>query len=205
MKKLAVSQGNSKPGMVPTGTDNPVTPPGSIDFNHFTKNCIACYLCVGACPTNVIVPSFFDYGLEGFMQPKLDFHKNFCNFDCVRCTEVCPTGAITKQTKESKQEIQIGVARFIRKSCIVRVDRTDCGACSEHCPTKAVSMVPFGNGLSIPEVDPDLCIGCGACEFACPTKPYKAIYVESNLTHQKARRIEEGTGPREVKMDDFPF
>lgn len=205
LNKLSLAQGSSKPGMVPTGTRNPVTPPGSIGYDHFTGNCIACYLCVSACPTNVIVPSFFDYGLQGFMQPKLDFHKSFCNFDCVKCTKVCPTGAITKQDRHSKHGIQIGVARFMVESCIVTVDRTDCGACSEHCPTKAVDMVPYQDGLFIPEVTPHLCVGCGACEFACPTTPYKAIYVESNTLHQEAERIEEGDGPRQSEMDDFPF
>lgn len=204
-KKYGRSQGASQPGMVPTGTENPVTPPGSISYDHFTGKCIACYLCVSVCPTNVIVPSFFDYGLEGFMQPKLDFHKNFCNYDCVKCTEICPTGAITKQTQESKQKIQIGVARFMVESCIVMVDRTDCGACSEHCPTKAVDMVPFEDGLFIPQVTPELCVGCGACEYACPTEPYKAIYVESNLTHKEAVPPEQGEGPRQSDMDDFPF
>ncbi|MFW5778353.1 MAG: 4Fe-4S binding protein, partial [Bacteroidota bacterium] len=89
--------------------------------------------------------------------------------------------------------------------CIVTIDKTDCGACSEHCPTKAVHMVPYQNGLMIPEVRPELCIGCGACEFACPTTPYKAIYVESNIVHQKAVPIEDTEGPREHDEDEFPF
>ncbi|MFN3555490.1 MAG: 4Fe-4S dicluster domain-containing protein [Bacteroidales bacterium] len=205
LKKFARAQvAASEPGMIPTGTHKPVTPPGSVSYDHFTNNCIACYLCVGACPTNVIVPSFFDYGLEGFMQPKLDYHKSFCNFDCVRCTEVCPTGAIKKLDRDTKRITQIGIARFMYESCIVTVDRTDCGACSEHCPTKAVTMVPY-NGLWLPHVEPDLCIGCGACEFACPTEPYKAIYVESNKTHQTATPIDDDQGPRDHHLDEFPF
>jgi ferredoxin len=204
LKKATLAQGYSEPGMVPTGTASPITPPGSLSYDHFTNNCIACYLCVGACPTNVIVPSFFEYGLEGFMQPKLDYHKSFCNFDCVKCTEVCPTGAITKQTPEQKQAIQVGIVRFMQESCIVTIDRTDCGACSEHCPTKAVHMVDW-EGLRLPEVTPDLCVGCGACEYACPTEPFKAIYVESNITHLEARPIEESDGPQQRVLDDFPF
>lgn len=203
-KKHSMAQGISKPGLVPTGTSNPVTPPGSISYDHFTRHCVACYLCVGVCPKNVIVPSFFDYGLKGFMQPKLDFHKSFCNFDCVICTEVCPTGAITRQTPSQKQTIQIGIARFMQESCIVTIDRTDCGACSEHCPTKAVQMVGW-EGLWLPEVTPELCVGCGACEYACPTKPYKAIYVESNEIHLQAMPVEESQGPQKQLLDEFPF
>jgi len=195
----------SEPGLIPTGSESPVTPPGSVGYEHFTDNCIACYLCVSACPTNVIVPSFFDYGLKGFMQPKLDFHKSFCNFDCVACTEVCPTGALNPLSTEEKKISQLGVAEFVRNSCIVTIDKTDCGACSEHCPTKAVHMVPYQNGLMIPEVRPELCIGCGACEFACPTTPYKAIFVESKIVHQQAVPIEDTEGPREHDEDEFPF
>ncbi len=204
LQKKTIAQGGSTPGMIPTGTQSPILPPGSLGYDHFTKNCVACYLCVGVCPKNVIVPSFFEYGLQGFMQPKLDYHKSFCNFDCVDCTEVCPTGAITHQTPEQKKIIQLGVAKFIVESCIVSVDRTDCGACSEHCPTKAVQMVPW-HGLFLPEVNPDICVGCGACEYACPTLPYKAIYVESNLVHKQATPIEDSDGPQEVDQEAFPF
>ncbi len=203
--KLARSQGASSPGMVPVENQKVVTPPGSLSHEHFTNHCIACYLCVSACPTKVIVPSFFDYGLEGFMQPKLDYHKNFCNFDCVRCSEVCPTGAITRQSEEEKKLIKIGEVKFLAESCVVTVDRNDCGACSEHCPTKAVQMVPYEDGLFIPEVYPEICVGCGACEYACPTGPYKAIYVTGLPVHQVAVPIEEADGPREDESDDFPF
>ncbi len=192
-------------GMIPIEHQRPATPPGSISHDHFTKHCIACYLCVSACPTKVIVPSFYAYGLEGFMQPTLDFNRSFCNYDCVKCTEVCPTGAITRQTPEKKQLIQIGVVRFLVESCVVTVDQTDCGACSEHCPTKAVQMVPWKDGLFIPEITPSLCVGCGACEFACPTEPYKAIYVDGREVHRMARAIIDDEGPREDDADDFPF
>lgn len=198
-------QDRSQAGMIPPGVKKPVTPPGSISHEHFTKNCIACYLCVSKCPTKVISPSFFDFGLEGFMQPKLDFEKSFCNYDCVACTEICPTGAITKQTPEDKRLIKIGVARFLVEGCVVTADRTDCGACSEHCPSKAVQMVPYEDGLFIPQVTPSLCIGCGACEFACPTEPYKAIYVTGMPVHRTARPPETSDSPQEDAADDFPF
>ena len=203
-RKNTLAQGASAPGLVPTGSQLPVLPPGAQSYDHYTGKCIACYLCVSACPKNVIVPSFLEFGLQGFMQPRLDYHKSFCNFDCVRCTEVCPTGAITPQTVGQKQTIQVGVARFMVESCIVMIDRTDCGACSEHCPTKAVSMVPW-EGLFLPQVEPELCIGCGACEYACPTQPYKAIYVEANAIHQQAVPITDDQGPQQVEQDDFPF
>ncbi len=192
-------------GVIPYGARKPVSPPGSISHEHFNNHCIACYLCVSACPSKVIVPAFFDYGLKGFMQPRLDFEKSFCNYDCVECSQVCPTGAIKPQVIEDKQVIKIGVARFLMESCVVTVDRTDCGACAEHCPTKAIEMVPYENGLLIPKITPPLCIGCGACEFACPTSPYKAIYVAGMPSHRTAQAVDTSQGPKEDATEDFPF
>lgn len=203
--RALAATGTQAAGMIPSGSEHPVTPPGSISQRHFSRRCTACYLCAGACPTRVIVPAFFDYGARGFMQPKLDFHHSFCNYDCNQCGQVCPTGAITPIGQEEKHRTQIGVARFYPESCVVTVDGTDCGACSEHCPTRAVDMVPYRDGLFIPLVTPELCVGCGACEFACPTEPYKAIYVESHLTHQAATPPDTGNGPSESTHDDFPF
>ncbi|MFO7827351.1 MAG: 4Fe-4S binding protein [Bacteroidales bacterium] len=181
-----------------------VSPPGSISIEHFNNSCTACHLCVSACPTHVLQPAYTDYGLIGFMQPVMDNHAGFCNFDCIKCSEVCPTSAIQLLDLEKKRLTQIGKAIFVKQNCIVETEGTDCGACAEHCPTKAVRMVPYQNGLVIPEVTENICIGCGACEYACPTTPYKAIYVEGNSVHELALKPEEVQQSQEVD-DDFPF
>ena len=80
---------------------------------------------------------------------------------------------------------------------------TNCGACAEHCPTGAVSMVPYKGSLTIPQINPDLCIGCGGCEYICPTRPYRAIYVEGLDKHLEAK-VEESK-PIEIEPDDFGF
>jgi len=181
-----------------------VSPPGSDSIEHFNSACTACHLCVSACPTHVLQPAFTDYGLIGFMQPVMDNHAGFCNFDCIKCGEVCPTGAIQLLDLETKRQTQIGIAQFVKQNCIVETEGTNCGACAEHCPTKAVRMVPYQGSLVIPEVTDDICIGCGACEYACPTTPYKAIYVEGNANHQWAQKPKEIEQDREVE-EDFPF
>lgn len=180
----------------------PVVPPGARSIQHYTDHCIACQLCVSACPTGVIQQRFYNDGL-GLMQPRMDFIKNFCTYDCRRCSKICPTDAIAKLTLEEKKTTQIGYVELDKNICIVFADETDCGACAEHCPTKAVYMVPWRN-LRAPRIDPEICVGCGACEFACPTIPHKAIYVISNEVHKTAKKPKQEELKHE-NQEDFPF
>jgi len=82
---------------------------------------------------------------------------------------------------------------------------TSCGACAEHCPTHAAHMVPFRDGLAIPQVDVSLCIGCGACQFACPASP-KAMTVLGLASHGRAKLATElEEGPILAPLEEFPF
>ncbi len=196
------NQKNKDP--IPINREHPVTPPGSISLERFNKYCTSCYLCVNACPTQVLQPSFLKYGINGALQPYMDYFTNYCNYDCTICGEICPTDAIIPLPKEEKQLVQMGVAEFVKQNCIVHIDHTECGACSEHCPTKAVDMEPYKDTLTIPYVTEDICIGCGACEFACPTDP-KSIYVKTNEIHKTAKKpVSEGEIEPDT-TDDFPF
>ncbi len=195
-----------KPTEIPEEKEFPVSPPGAVSIENFTDNCTACTLCISACPTDVLQPSFLQYGITGIMQPHMDYHSGFCNYDCVICSQICPTGAILPVTLENKQLIQLGKSIFVKDNCIVHTDKTDCGACSEVCPTKAVYMVPYEEGdLFIPEVNNDICVGCGACEYACPTKPYKAIYVNGNFLHETAEEPKEEEIAKPDDEEEFPF
>ena len=189
---------------VPEKKTSPVSPPGSRSVERFNKICTGCSLCVSACPTKVLQPSFLQYGLIGVMQPHMNYRKGLCEFDCTLCSEVCPTGAIVPITMEAKHLLQIGQVHFEKKNCIVETEKTDCGACSEHCPTKAVHMVPYGN-LFIPEVDQKICVGCGACEYACPTTPFKAIFVDGNPIHLAAEKPKTIKAKSALKEGEFPF
>ncbi|KAA6352470.1 4Fe-4S dicluster domain-containing protein [termite gut metagenome] len=182
----------------------PVTPPGAVSIAHFQAHCTSCHLCVSKCPSKVLRPAFMEYGWGGIMQPVEDFEKGFCNYDCTICGEVCPNGAIRKLTVEEKHLTQPGRVVFIKENCVVYTDETSCGACSEHCPTQAVSMVPYQNGLTIPKVDTEICVGCGGCEHICPVIPYKAIHIEGNPVQLRAKPfIEEEK--KEINVDNFGF
>jgi ferredoxin len=194
-----------KEGMIPVIKEYPVSPPGSVSIRHFNNFCTACHLCVSACPTHVLQPSVTEYGLKGLFQPRMDYMSSFCNFECVICSEVCPTGAILTIDLEEKKTIQLGKTNFIKENCVVYTDETACGACSEHCPTKAVNMVFYKDKLTIPEVTQEICVGCGACEYACPTTP-KSIYVDGNPIHQVAEKPKEEESLKEIDPEeDFPF
>ncbi len=192
---------SSRIAPLPTG---PVAPPGAGDIARFNELCTACHLCVSACPYDVLQPALLDYGLSGLLQPHLDFATSYCSYECNRCSQICPTGALRPLDLTAKQTTQLGVARFIRDRCVVHTDHTACGACDEYCPTKAVHMVPYRDGLTIPEVRQGLCVGCGACEYACPVRPRRAIVVEGLTVHRQARRPVAKPLEQEA-LDAFPF
>jgi ferredoxin len=193
----------AKDSTVPVARGTPVTPPGAGSLARFNERCTACHVCISTCPTQVLVPAFLDYGIPGILQPQMDYRRSFCNFECTRCSEVCPSGALLPLQPERKKTTRLGSAKFVKDNCIVYTEGTECGACSEHCPTKAVRMVPY-KALQSPEVREDYCVGCGACEFACPTRPYKAIYVDGVSEHTTAKKAPQEKIREEVE-EGFPF
>ena len=162
---------------------------------------------MSACPTHVLQPAFLEYGLAGIMKPRLVFDSAFCNFECHRCAEVCPDGAILPMPLADKKLTRLGLAVIDFEKCVVKANGTDCAACSEHCPTQAVSTVPYGTNLRLPEMHNELCIGCGACEYACPVRPRRAITVQADAVHSTASRKVEAPAkaPAPAPGEEFPF
>jgi ferredoxin len=182
----------------------PILPPGAVSTENMLKRCTSCHLCISKCPSRVLKPAFMEYGLAGMMQPTVHFENGFCNFDCTICSEVCPAGAIKPLTKDQKHLNQSGHVVFTRDICVVQTDETSCGACSEHCPTQAITMAPYKGGLTIPQINVEICIGCGGCEFICPVRPYRAIHVEGHAVQGKAKPFEEQK-KEEKEIEDFGF
>lgn len=181
-----------------------VSPFGSISHKHLNSKCSACHLCIDKCPQKVLRPALREYGLDGLMQPVMDYTVSFCDYDCTLCGEVCPAGAIKPLTLDEKQSTHIGLAVYSKDDCVVSHGTLLCGVCKQACPADAITLVPdYNEPLTeaeletlaempadertraryrlYPQIDPDLCIGCGACQYRCPTK---AIVVNGFSEHR---------------------
>ncbi|MDR2765768.1 MAG: 4Fe-4S binding protein [Tannerella sp.] len=185
----------------PPERTTPVIPPGSLGARNMARHCTGCSLCVTVCPSKILRPAG---GLMTLLQPELSFEHGYCRPECVKCGEVCPTGAIQPLTTADKSATKVGRSVFIKERCVNNTDKQPCDNCARHCPTQAITMAPnpdapqeaqrppgggffFGpppKPLMIPVIDDEKCIGCGACEHLCPSRPLSAIYVEGNLMHR---------------------
>lgn len=162
-----------------------IVPPGAVSLKNMASHCTGCQLCVSACPNGVLRPST---DLLTLMQPEASYEVGYCRPECVRCSEVCPAGAIKLIDVAEKSSIQIGHAVWTRELCVPIKDGQECGNCARHCPSGAITMVPLDaddpKSLKIPVVNEELCIGCGACENLCPSRPLSAIHVEGHEVHR---------------------
>ena len=176
-------------------------PPGSLDEPEFLSRCIRCGECMKACPNIALHPTLDQAGIEGLWSPTLVPRIGYCEPSCVRCSEVCPTGAIWEITPKEKgwvvgvgaeqqsQPIRLGTAFYDRGRCLPWALATECIVCEEWCPVspKAIYVQEVqvidsaGNTKTLkqPHIDPSRCVGCGACEYACPLQDRPAVYVTS--------------------------
>ncbi|HZD58897.1 MAG TPA: 4Fe-4S binding protein [Anaerolineae bacterium] len=160
-----------------------IRPPGALDESAFLDKCIRCGECLKACPTNVLQPSLFQYGIDALWTPHMDFTVGVCDWSCSACTRVCPTGAIQHLSLEAKHKFVIGRAEIDRSRCIPWLAGHGCMVCEEMCPLpdKAIIIEEASNDRGKVDQRPIMvkkkCIGCGICENKCPVPERKAIKI----------------------------
>ncbi|GMO13487.1 MAG: 4Fe-4S binding protein [Treponemataceae bacterium] len=192
------------------GETLPILPPGAKNEIHYTSRCIMCHACVASCPANIITA-------KDDPHPRLDYNGDAtaaCQFNCIECSSVCPTGAISRLSVDEKHRTRIALSTLYFERCVVKTKHESCGACAEVCPTGALTMVAYSEPgipfLTMPIYDERYCIGCGACLAACPAEPRAftlAAVSEQSLT-VGSRPLEESGDELQVDRattDDFPF
>ena len=166
-----------------------IRPPGSRVEHEFLDRCIRCNECIKVCSTsgNFLQPAFLEGGLEAFWTPVGYARTGYCEYNCVMCTQVCPTQAIHPLDEATKKKTVIGLAFIDRSKCLPWYKNVNCLVCEEHCPVpdkaiilKEEEVIHYDGSLKKvkrPYVVEDLCIGCGICETKCPVEGKSAIII----------------------------
>ena len=143
-----------------------VRPPGMESPLDLIARCNRCQRCLQVCPYDIITPVPLGENGIAFGTPTLDFTQGYCDF-CMKCTDVCPTGALRYKTPT---ESNIGIAKVIKDSCVAW-EWTGCTVCKDECPVEGAITL---DDHDRPVVHSDLCDGCGRCEEVCPTASLRA-------------------------------
>ncbi len=152
------------------GADPPnrVLPP-TADPDDFYARCIRCFRCGEVCTAGCIAfhpPWAGRRAGAPYIEPRLAA----CNV-CMECTQVCPSGALTRIEDDDHDailaEVRMGRAHVDHALCLSFQGRV-CGECRDACPYPGVA-IRLG-----PRAEPevlDACVGCGRCEERCPAVP----------------------------------
>ena len=130
-----------------------ILPPGALDIQRMGNKCLNCNLCIENCPNKILEKANSDFSAVHIDYTKGD---HFCDYNCKKCSDICPSGAIKKLTIKEKQNLRIAMA-YINQNCI------GCSQCVSKCPRKAISIL---DGTA--KINASKCIGCGACKAVCP-------------------------------------
>ena len=129
-----------------------ILPPGAVNANRMANKCLNCNLCINNCPNGILTKSDDEFSVVHIDYEK---GKHYCEYNCHKCSEVCPSGAIKKISLMKKQNTRIGMA-MVTPHCV------GCKNCVRACHTGAISIIE-----KRAVVDGSKCIGCGKCAAVC--------------------------------------
>lgn len=163
---LALDVGKAK-----AAKSNVLRPPGAGE--DFLAKCIRCDQCIEGCPTHVLQPAAFEGGWDALWTPEFNpFAPAYCDQECNRCGQICPSQAIPRLALEEKNKQVIGKA-FVNFDTCVR-----CMDCLENCPNECFYEVEVEGIRGVfPKVNPEKCTGCGKCVWVCPEQEERAVVV----------------------------
>ncbi|MDL2316196.1 4Fe-4S dicluster domain-containing protein [Desulfovibrio sp. OttesenSCG-928-A18] len=137
-------------------------PPGVVSEKDFKSRCISCGQCAQVCNYACIelTPDHLFFGGE---TPKV-FHRKSPCFLCMKCSAICPTGALRDVRMENAG---MGMAFLNLKKCVDYQDGSGvmCWTCHDKCPLRG-NAITLQYGY-IPVIHAS-CVGCGVCEYVCP-------------------------------------
>lgn len=144
-----------------------ILPPGAGSAERFANKCLNCNLCVENCPMKIIKKKDNTYP-----SVHIEFGKNYCSYNCNKCSDICPSGAIRRLSLKEKRKTQIGTANVNPDICI------QCGLCVRECPRSAITKQQG----DFPIINKNICVGCGACQAVCPVSAIKVSPIETQKT-----------------------
>ncbi|MBR1648105.1 MAG: 4Fe-4S binding protein [Alphaproteobacteria bacterium] len=144
-----------------------ILPAGSSSTAEFANRCLNCNLCVANCPMKIIHPATPEIPFV-----HLDYGEKYCDFDCHKCSQICPSGAIKRLSLKEKQNTKIATAVVNEDVCI------GCGLCVFACPKQIIVKEEGGH----PYIPFDGCIGCAKCAASCPVKAIGMEAIDKQIT-----------------------
>ncbi|MCA9062505.1 MAG: 4Fe-4S binding protein [Planctomycetaceae bacterium] len=183
--------------------DVPVRPPGSVPEQQFLQMCIRCGECFKACPSDVLQPLDFRFGINGLWTPHVVADWSGCASSCNACGQVCPTGAIRALPLEVKRQTRMGLAIINPQTCLPIAGVDACQLCVDECTAAGYDAIEFirigteadehgmpieGSGFLAPLMIPDKCVGCGLCQTRC----YAINVVRRNVLSESAIVVHAG-------------
>lgn len=161
------------PAFLKPGKKSYLQPPGSLPEESFNTLCLRCGNCIKSCPTGILSHHVDPSHLLSWMVPEIRFTEGYCLENCNRCSQVCPSGAITLFSKEAKNQLFIGFAQIEIENCLLSKNK-ECDRCKAACSYNAITIEPTEGSIQMqPVVSQDRCVGCGACVVICPPRVVK--------------------------------